>query len=112
MWDETIQAVLVVLAQALIPLVLAFVVGLIGVGIQWVKSKMKVDQYDFMVGLITQLVLAAEQTFPKEEFEAKKAWVIQQAEEQLAGYGLNIDLDELVAILEAAVITATKDLKL
>lgn len=103
MWDEMIQAILRTLIEILAPILAAYAVVLVNQAIKKVKGSIAAEQYALAVEIITKLVLAAEQTFPHEQFKEKKSWVIGQAELELAKYNINLDLDEMVSILESAV---------
>lgn len=104
---EVLQLVIQVVITVLLPVLLAFSIG--AMRSWWVKIKAQIpaEQYAFASSIISQLVLAAEQSglagIISNESQEKKQWVIQRAEEELAKVGIILDLNTIADMIEAAV---------
>lgn len=104
---QVLQLVLQVAITVLLPVFLGYAV--VAVRTWWgkVKAQIPAEQYAFAYNLVTQLVLAAEQSglagIIQNEAEVKKAWVINRAEAELAKLGIKMDLETIADMIEAAV---------
>lgn len=104
---EVLQLIIQIIITVLLPVVLTYV----GVAVRawWIKIKAQIpaEQYAFASTLVSQLVLAAEQSglagILSNEAQAKKAWVIERAEAELAKMGIKMDLETISDLIEAAV---------
>jgi len=104
---EVLQLIIQIIITVLLPVVLTYV----GVAVRawWIKIKAQIpaEQYAFASTLVSQLVLAAEQSglagILSNESQAKKAWVIERAEAELAKMGIKMDLETISDLIEAAV---------
>lgn len=61
------------------------------------------EQYALVEIVVRNLVHAAEQIYERTEGTKKKLYVLRRAQDTLAGYGLNLDLIDLEAMIEAMV---------
>ena len=66
------------------------------------------EQYALVEIVVRNLVHAAEQIYERTEGEQKKLYVLKHAQDVLAGYGLNLDLIDLEAMIESMVRQALK----
>lgn len=114
-WDDLIFQVLQVAITVLAPILFTLLGKLIWDYAQKVQSQIPAEQLAFAKGLIKQLVLAAEQSGLtgqiREAGEEKRKYVIDLAEKELKARGIDMDLDVLYALLEAAVFEAFTNVK-
>lgn len=114
-WDELLFQVLQVAITVLAPILFTLLGKLIWDYAQKVQSQIPAEQLAFAKGLIKQLVLAAEQSgltgLIRAEGEEKRKYVIDLAEKELKARGIDMDLDVLYALLEAAVFEAFNNVK-
>lgn len=110
--DTILQALLVTAIEVLLPVLLGFLVVVAKNAIEQIKAKVDKEKLDFVLSLVRQFVLAAEQNgltgALKDEGVAKKAWVLEQLKTELAKKNIHIDLDMLSGLIEAAVHEAFK----
>lgn len=104
---EVIQLVLQIIISVLLPLFLAFAIGAVRTWWAKIKAQIPAEQYAFAFSIVSQLVLAAEQSglagIISNESKAKKKWVIERVEAELAKVGINLDLETISDMIEAAV---------
>jgi len=81
----------------------AALVLLIRLAAQWLSMHMTEAQRAHAKDLILTLVRAAEQSGLLKDGAAKKAWVLAQAQAQLAKAGIPLDLATLDTLIEATV---------
>ena len=102
-----IQAALVTIIQVLLPVALGFLVAYINHKIKEVKSQVSATNLAFATNLVRELVRAAEQSgltgALEKASQAKKQYVLDQAQKALEAHGITIDVDLLDALIEAAV---------
>lgn len=67
--------------------------------VPWIKNKLTDDQYAVFIALVRTGVYAAEQIFTSEQWEAKKAYVVNLLKEN----GYNVDDLAVDALIEATV---------
>lgn len=101
------QMLLQVAILVLLPYVLRLVKAYVDSKVAEFKATADKAQLDFVIGLISELVKAAEQCGLTGALEAigeeKKRYVMDLAEAELARRGIEIDLDILDSMVEAAV---------
>lgn len=86
-------------------LVVTTVIGAIGFAARkWINTKFNKEQLEVINDIALVGVQAAEQLFKHFDGEAKKQFALEYAEAELAKRGINVDLDELSTIIEAAVL--------
>ncbi len=107
MFGPIIQSLLITLIQVLLPIALAALVAFINARIKEVRASKDGVQFDTAVAIIERLVLAAEQNGMigaiENAAEAKKKYVLDLAEAELAKRGIVMDLDAVDALIEAQV---------
>lgn len=115
MWDSILQYAVETVIQLLLPIVLGALATLAIKGVKKLQASIDADKYTFAVALAYQLVLAAEQSglagYIENTSEQKLDWVMTKMEEGLAKRGINLDLDEIRAIVEAQVMEAFNQFK-
>ncbi|MFH0917029.1 MAG: phage holin, LLH family [bacterium] len=101
--SETFWLVTQALLLALIPVVIAAVGTLARV--LWVKwrGEISAEQLDYLERVAAQAVLFAEQVYKDADGETKKAAAIAAVQAKLDARGIHVDLDQIVAAIEAAV---------
>lgn len=106
-WAVLIQLLLQTMITVFVPVIAAFAVSWLRTKSAEIKSQIPVNQMALAEQLIAQFVKAAEQSGLKNELmaagSAKKAMVLQLAETELTKKGINLDLEVLSAMIEAAV---------
>ena len=106
-WSVMLQLLLETMITVFVPLIAAFGIQFFRAKIAQVRGQIPADQLALADQVITQFVKAAEQTGLTDELmregSAKKAMVLQLAETELGRHGINLDLDTLSAMIEAAV---------
>lgn len=102
-----LTSIAVTLIEVLLPVILGMLVGFINEKIKEVKASRYAAQFEQAEALIFRLVMAAEQNGVRGALEAegkaKKAFVIEKAEAELAKKGIHLDLDVIDALVEGAV---------
>jgi len=104
---QVLQLVLQVAISVLLPVFLGY--AIVAMRTWWgkIKAQIPAEQYAFASSLVSQLVLAAEQSglagIIANEAEVKKQWVIDRAEAELAKLGIKMDLNTISDMIEAAV---------
>lgn len=106
--QDLLQTFLNVLVATAAPILL----GLFGAALRLlylrVRLSLSAKQLDFADMVIRQFVKAAEQYdlggVVKQVGYEKKAWVIEQAEKELKRRGINLELDTISDLIEAAVL--------
>lgn len=105
-----IQAVLEVVIQALLPVLLGFVVLGVKRLTDSIKVKMAQDEIELVMSLADAFVKAAEQNGLAgaiiNEGQAKKRWVKERLGAELSARGIHLDLDTLDDMIERAVFDA------
>lgn len=107
MWMDLLSSFLQKLLElVIVPLVL----GVIGLAGAWLMQKIKearaklTNEQNWIIdNVIDSAVLAAEQVGLNEEITDKQIYAIDVAEKALASRGIKLELDEIVARIEAAV---------
>lgn len=104
---EILNAVLKTLIDVLLPVILGAFVVMIKEAIPLIRSHIEKKKLDIAIDLARQLVQAAEQNGLagkiKDEAKEKHDWVIARLEAGLKKRGIDIDLDEHMALIEAQV---------
>ncbi len=107
MLGPVLQSLLVTLIEVLLPIALGALVAFINVKIKEAHASKYGYQLDTAISIIERLVLAAEQNGMigaiEDAAEAKKKYVLDMAEAELAKRGINMDLDTIDALIEAQV---------
>lgn len=98
-----LQVLLEALAVAIVPFLAYHAKRYADEAVQRVKQALTTEQYLMVEIVVKNLVHAAQQLFDYAECEAKKKYVIEQAQKVLAGYGLQLDLAHLEAMIESMV---------
>jgi hypothetical protein len=101
--SETFWLVTQALLLALVPVVIAAVGTLTRV--LWVKwrGEISAEQLDYLERVAAQAVLAVEQIYRDADGETKKAEAIAMVQTKLDARQIKIDLDQIVAAIEASV---------
>ena len=101
--QETLWTIIQALLLGLIPVVIAAVSALARV--LWVKwrGEISADELDYLERVAAQAVLYAEQVYQEADGDTKKQAAIQAVQTKLDARGIHIDLDQIVAAIEAAV---------
>jgi hypothetical protein len=109
-WGTLLQPILVTLIQILLPVILGALALWLKELIAGARAKLSTEQLAFMESLASQLVLAAEQsglTGAISDLGAeKKQWVIDQLQAVADAKHIKLDMDQLSALVEAAVVAA------
>lgn len=109
-WGDLIQPALATIIQVLLPVVLGYLVLWFNRATAKLKAEISNEQLAVLESLAAQFVLAAEQsglTNTIEDLgEAKKAMVIDLLQEAAKSRGIKVNVDELSALIEAAVVEA------
>lgn len=85
--------------------VITTVIGAVGYTIrQWANAKFNSEQLSVINDVAVIGVQAAEQLLNRFGGEEKKKFALEYAEAELARRGIKVDLDQLSAIIEAAVL--------
>ena len=109
-----VQAFLEIGISILAPLFFGFLAYLAKQGMDmfkvYIEQQKLESEYDLIVGLINQFVLAAEQNGLTGQLsdigKEKKEWVIDQVQRELTESGIHIDVTTLSNLIEAAVYEA------
>ena len=101
--QETLWTIIQALLLGLIPVVIAAVSALARV--LWVKwrGEISAEELDYLERVAAQAVLYAEQVYRDADGETKKQAAIKAVQTKLDARGIRIDLDQIVAAIEAAV---------
>lgn len=106
--SSALQVFLETLVRLLLPVLLTAAVGYFVQQWKLVSARIPAEQLAFASELVRQLVLAAEQSglsgAIENEAKAKKEWVLQRAEAELASRGIKLDLHQISTLVEAAVL--------
>jgi hypothetical protein len=103
-----LMELLAAIIQLAVPVIAAFVIGLVWQGIQYVREKLGSERTRTLEAIIAIVVKAAEQTGLTGEIAAagktKKAWAIQEAQRLLneRGYGA-VSMATLSTMIESAI---------
>lgn len=89
---------------AVIELLMAFVVALL---IPWIKSRINAEKLETALNYVDIFVEAAEQLYDVADGERKFEFVFQKLQEK----GINLDVDELEAAIESAVLRLHAELR-
>jgi hypothetical protein len=105
--NEILETTLLITIQVFLPIILSAVVAFIVQKYKEIKSTIPVAQYELIVALAHQFVLAAEQQglsgmIAKEGIE-KKAWVLGRLDAELKERGISVNVQHLSDVVEAAV---------
>ena len=102
-----VQMLLEEAVRVLTPILIAAVIGAVGVGIQWLRAKVGDARWAQVEQAVQYAVFAAEQAGLTNELMraggAKKALALDLAQQFLKARGVNIDLERLSALIEAEV---------
>lgn len=98
-----IQAILEIVLVALFSVVAYYAKIYLAQLVQRLRQNVTYEQYVIIRAIVDQLVAAAEQVYKDAEGEQKKQFVLEQARKAIAEYGLQLDLQTLDALIEAAV---------
>jgi hypothetical protein len=105
-----LMELLTVVIQLVVPVIAAFVVGLLWQGIQYVREKLGSERARTLEAIVNIVVKAAEQTGLTGELlatgKSKKAWAIKEAQRLLNERGYT---NVSVATLSTAIESAIKD---
>jgi hypothetical protein len=101
--SPSVQALLQALAMAMVPYLAYHAKRLIDEAVRRAQQELTAEQYGMAEIIVSNLVHAAEQIYERGEGDAKKAYVLKQAQEFLANYGLKLDLSQLEALIESLV---------
>jgi hypothetical protein len=121
-WNALLQGVLEMLLNALLPVVLGYVVLFIRKQMMKVEADIEAGeallnmrQYEIAKEFARQVVLASEQSGLTGEIDdigrVKKEYAMSRLDSLLAEIGISLDLEALSDLIEAAVYEAFKDLK-
>ena len=88
------------IVEAILTIPLALVSAYV---IPWLKTKIGQDKMDQLNDFIELAVRAAEQLYTPEEWQQKKAYVLDLAEAKILQLGLGLTEDQLDAIIEGIV---------
>lgn len=109
-WGDLLQPALETILTVLLPVVLGYIVLWFQRASSKLKAEIGSEQWELLENLATQFVLAAEQsglTGKIEQLgEVKKAMVLQLLQSAADSRGIKINVEELDAIIEAAVVDA------
>lgn len=112
-WGLVIQQILEMAISILLPVILGFVVVWLRGQIQQGKAKLTAEQLSMAEAFVSSFVFAAEQSGLTEQIsnvgEAKKEWVLQQVQAALTAKGINVDVEIISGLIEAAVFKAWSD---
>lgn len=119
MENMILQLTIETLVQVLVPVFVGFILYLTKKAFDafmvYLAQKGLMNDYEFAVAIIRELVLAAEQNgltgAIQAEGEAKKDWVIRMAEKELSKHGIELDLDTIENLIESAVYEAFTEWK-
>jgi len=108
MEKSLLQLVLETAIQVLLPVLLSFIVVLVKRAIDYFQANVDKEKLEFVVNLVNQFVMAAEQSglagAIANEGAAKKAWVLEQLQKELDAKGIKVDVAVLEALIEAQVL--------
>ncbi len=106
-WSPILQKSLETVIELLLPVLLGYAVVWVNAQIKAAKAKMSNDQLTLVQNLIKSFVLAAEQSGLAGQLRnigsEKKAFVLQLIKNELEARHIEIDVDTLDAMIEAAV---------
>lgn len=112
-WGILLQQVLEMAIAILLPVILGFAVIWLRGQIEVQKNKLSGEQLAMAEAFVTSFVFAAEQSGLTDQIsqvgEAKKAWVLEQVQSALDAKGINIDIEVISGLIEAAVFKAWND---
>jgi sirohydrochlorin ferrochelatase len=98
-----IQAILEVVLTVLAAVAAYYVKRYLAQLVERLRQNTTQEQFLMIRIIVDQLVAAAEQLYEDAEGDEKKRYVLEQAERALSEYGLQLDLQMLDALVEAAV---------
>lgn len=114
-YGKLIQMALETVIVVFLPVLLAYAVAWVNQQTRLLKAGETKATYEYTVGVVRDLVQAAEQIGLKQELLTigadKKAWVMAQAEASLAQKGIHMDVSALSAVVEAQVYQAFTQLE-
>jgi hypothetical protein len=98
-----LQALLEAVLVAVVPYIAYHVKRWLDEAIQRAKQELTTEQYAMAEIVVRNLVHAAQQIYDQNEGEQKKQYVLEQARQALASYGLCLDLAHLEDLIESMV---------
>lgn len=108
MENELLQKLLETLIVVFVPILASLLGVYLKRLVDQAGQKLTAQQREFVSGVISDFVKAAEQTGLKNELlkvgTEKKQWVLREASAYLVGKGIKLDLDELSSLIESAVL--------
>jgi hypothetical protein len=114
-WGDLLTLILQIFITTILPFLLKKLVDWMNAHISTAKASAEYKQYETALFLVRQLVLAAEQNGLTEKLQnigiAKKQYVLDLAQAELARHGIKMDLDMLDALIEAQVRDALKQVE-